>query len=62
MLDMYKSWEKEKRMGKKKTYKKSLGEQQLKERLFASWFIRTFVQYIEYNVSSYRGKSKNQIK
>jgi len=39
-------------------HKKILGEKQLKESLFAYWFIRTFVQYIEYNVPSYRWKSK----
>jgi len=45
-----------------KTHKKSLSEKSLKESLLAYLFIRTFVQYIEYNVTSYRGKNKNQIK
>jgi len=44
------------------THKKSLGEKLLKESLLAYWFIRTFIQYIEYNVPSYREKNKNQIK
>jgi len=59
MLDMYKPWEKEERL-RTKTPKKSLVEKQFKESLLASWFIRTFVQYIEYNVSSYKGKSKTK--
>ena len=35
-------------------------EKLLKESFLAFWFIRTFVQYIEYNVSSYKGKSKTK--
>ena len=52
------------RKRKKDAYKKRIKKVWTKtnSREFAIWFIRTFVQYIEYNVPSYRGKSKKQNK
>jgi len=55
------SHERKKKGCVQKTHQKSLGEKQLKESLLID-LLEPFFQYIEYNVPSYRGKSKNQIK